>query len=203
MQAARGAVAVFERRLATSSEIDEFLSRLSDDLSPLRDLARAAIELGAWIDRDSGALLLGHAPAKATEAFDICLFPPLSYQKSQGILPLALRLLLTRLNGANLFELRIFGEIDALNRGVRQPLELGMGAIWSVGYEGSQEDEVLFASQNVSWTGQVGYFIRPSGEIIGRGNGNEVPASFLQTWPDFKTWATAVLVPNRLAEPRN
>ncbi len=78
-----------------------------------------------------------------------------------------------------------------------------MGAIWSVGYEGSQEDEVLFASQNVSWTGQVGYFIRQSGEIVGRANGNEVPASFLQTWPDFKTWATAVLTPNPLTEPRN
>jgi hypothetical protein len=196
-------VAVFERRLATSSEIDEFLSRLSDDLSPLGDLARTAIEEGAWIDIDSGALLLGHAPAMATEAFDICLFPPLSDQKSHHISPSALRFLLTRLNGANLFELRIYGEINKINRSVRQPLGLGMGAIWSVGYEGSQEDEVLFASQNVSWTGQVGYFIRQSGEIVGRANGNEVPASFLQTWPDFKTWATAVLTPNPLTEPRN
>lgn len=194
---------MFERRLATSSEIEEFLSRLSDDLLPLGNLARTAIEDGAWIDADSGALLLGHAPARATEAFDICLFPPLSDQKSQGISPSALRLLPTRLNGANLFELRIFGVIDELNRAARQPLELDMGAIWSVEYGGSQEDEVLFAFQNVDWTGQVGYFIRPSGEIVGRGNGTEVPTSLLQTWPDFKAWAAAVLTTNALAQPRN
>jgi hypothetical protein len=201
MRAARGAVTLFERRLAASSEIDGFLNRLSDDLSPLRDLARGSIERGAWIDLESGALLLGHSPARAREAFEVCLFPPLSDPKLRNTLPAALRLLLTRLNGADLFGLRIFGQITALDRSICQPLDLEMGAIWSVGYQDAQADEVLFATQNVSWEGQVGYFIRPCGAIVGRGNGKEVPASFLQTWPDFNAWAIAVLTANWIEEP--
>lgn len=203
MVAARGVVAVFERRLASDGGIDEFLSRLGTDLSPLRDLARNSIERGAWIDLGSGALLLGHASTRAVEAFEVCLFPPLSDQKSENISPSALRELLERLNGANLFELKIFGQIDELNRRVRQPLELEMGATWSVGYEGSQEDEILFATQNVSWAGQVGYFMRSCGAIVGRGNGMEVSASLLQTWPNVKAWAAAVLNPNWVQEPDN
>lgn len=192
------------KRPLAVEDVEVRLSRLPSCLTAVVDAAKAIAQSGAWED-EGGALLAGHQPDQGSEAYDLVLHPGLppsaveAYQDLHEIpLPQALAELLSHLNGAELFRLSIYGaplsmieDPPLLTRSSRAPLNLGSGAHWRYEYEEADPQAVLFASCNVSYTGQVGYFMFPDGQVIGRGKGGAPARS--GPWADVSAWLTAVL----------
>ncbi|GEM_PF-3529993 len=192
------------KRPLAVEDVEARLSRLPSFLAAAVDAANAAAQGGAWEDA-GGALLAGHQPDRGSEAYDVVLYPGLSasaieaYQALHEVpLPAALAELLGHLNGAELFQLNIYGaplsmiqDPPLLTRSGRAPLDLGSGVYWRYEYEEADPEAVLFASCNVSYTGQVGYFMLPDGQVIGRGKGGAPARS--GPWADVSAWLTAVL----------
>lgn len=194
----------WSRKQLTSEEVEARLSRLPAHLAAVAEAVRAVAAKGAWLD-EGGALLAGHQPERGLEAFEAVLHPGLppkaieAYQAARQIpLPPVLTDLLGHLNGAELFQLSLYGaplsmiqDPPRLTRSGRAPLDLGSAAYWRNDYADADPQAVHFASRNVSYTGQVGYFLLPDGRVIGRGRG-EAPVHS-GPWPDLAAWLAAAM----------
>lgn len=82
----------------------------------------------------------------------------------------------------------IYGTVDQFSRTMRNPLDLAMAEFWRSGYAPCGSDYSLFASENVSETGQIGYFISGVGKIIGRRNLEASAPAEAGRWETITEW---------------
>lgn len=176
------------------------------DMKPIADAVSAVAFSGAWED-DGGVFLAGHRSDIGTHVYDVVLFPPLlaveleAYRRINRItFPESLSDILRSVNGCTLFKLNIFGvprsmmENPArLDRSRRAPLDLATGRSWRSSYAKADPDDILFASRNVGWEGQIGYFMSATGRISGRGNGCREVLDETGPWERVGDWLTSEL----------
>lgn len=175
--------------------LQDVVERLRPDYSAIADYLVELARDGVWKDVGSSALLCGYRPDLGSKAFDITLFPPVPpglierFEKQTGrALPMSLRHLYLRANGCFLGRLNIYGIISSFGREKRAPFDLAMGDVWRVSYASCDDEALLFASKNVSDSGQIGYFISPDGRVFGRGNGELHAPDDSGTWMSLAFW---------------
>ncbi len=177
---------------------EQAASRIADIESGFPALAQwlnHLVDKGVWQDKGSDALLIKHRPDVAKFAFEATLFPPMRAGDIERLLehaeirvPPSLMSLYRRFNGGFFGGVSIYGLLSELSRTHRNPLDLAMSGIWRSGYAPCDEALVLFASQNVSWKGQVGYFVATDGSVIGRGNEEHGAPAEAGRWPSLDYW---------------
>ena len=168
-------------------EVEGFIASLPEALAPIGTYFRSKAESGVWADTQSGALMAGHRPDKGAAAFDAIIFPP-APAMSRVAEPPPLSDLYRALNGGFFGRLSIFGSVGQFSRTMRNPLDLAMAEVWSTGYAPCGNDYSLIASENVSETGQIGYFVSGTGEIIGRGNLKSSAPAEAGRWDTLTQW---------------
>ncbi len=162
-----------------------FLETLNDDLLPVRGVIERFASSEVSLDPASGALRLSHRPKIGTEAYACLLHPGVGfdlidrYERIQRArfsdyleIPPLYRNLLTRLNGAYLFDLSLFGiplsmtqDPPLLNRSALQPLDVGTAnENWRLEY-GIARPDFHFAAGPHSNTENVGYFLTPDNSV--------------------------------------
>lgn len=187
----------------TSQEISARFSEGPDFLEPLRDALVRCSSSGGLRELEGDAVLIGPRPDIGALAYDVVLYPPISFESLDAYahltgfsIPPTLASMLAALNGCHFFGLNVYGvplsmtrDPPLLDRSSRAPLELGAGRWWRVNYSGYPEDATLFASLNVSDEGgQVGFFLTPFGGVVGAGNGRAGAPKDYGSWPSFSRW---------------
>ena len=187
--------------------IQERLDSLSGDLLPIRQLADRLIDPAAQLDPDSGNIFLSQRPKLGPESFAVVLYAGitdhmiLSYINSrpaglrgQFTIPHAYLRILNVLNGAELYQLRLYGlppsmcsPTPLLNRSARQPLDLGAANFnWSRQYR-SSPSQFHFGSGPYSYEENLAYFLNADDTIEAR----RVGGSLFGTWPSFAPFLEA------------
>lgn len=185
----------------TARQLQDQLSGLTLDLEPIKSCVMARLPTGAFIEKPGDVVLIGHEPDRGTEAYAIELFPGIGpnvidrYERLHRVeVPTAIRSMLQQLNGCKLLELSIFGiplsmaqEPPLLTRDQRCPFDLGTAIrIWRHGYPLNAPDAVHFASRNVGWDSQVGYFLNANGSVASYAK--NAKAGELSRWDTFAQW---------------
>jgi hypothetical protein len=192
----------------TAAEIAAWFTHTPEYLDHLSDAATALAPRGSVREVNGGAILIGPRPDIGALAYDVVLHPPISpqelgaYEHLAGfVVPPLLSEMLLALNGCKFFELSVYGvplsmtrEPPLLDRSTRAPLDLGSGRWWRVNYLEAPESGVLFASRNVSDDGQVGFFLTPTGAVVGVANGKSLAPQDAGSWPSLSTWWASQLV---------
>lgn len=176
-------------------------SSRSSDLEPIKSCVMAQLPTDAFIEEPGAVVLFGHRPDRGTGAFAIELFPGIStstierYETLHQIeLPTAIREMLRQVNGCNLLQLSIFGippamaqEPPLLSPDRRNPYDLGTAVrIWRHGYPSAVAEAFHFASRDVGWDSQVGYFLRPDGSVTSCSKSIEIGE--VGRWESFAEW---------------
>jgi hypothetical protein len=187
----------------TPAEAISRIEHLPAFLGPVVDAFRAAVPKGAWLDNDSGTLLAGtRLDLGIIHTHEVFIFPPLSDSKLKNYqelhdFPLSNKIveILRYLNGCQVRDLKIYGapasmaeDPPLLNRSLLSPLDISSGRYWRSNYALADGKDQLFASKNVGDTGQIGYFIGPSGQVVGRGNGSHFVNDQSGPWPNIAEW---------------
>ena len=183
-----------------SNQINTRLQALTGELEPIRQAAERLVDQTAKVEIPVETILISHRPAIGTEAYVIVLYPGVSeehiadYEQIQSgrlpasfVIPRAYRALLQALNGADLYQMSLYGlpvsmsgNPPLLNRSVRQPLDLATANFnWKSQYRPS-ESQFHFGSGPYSDAENIGYFLNPDRSIESRRAGGEV----------FGTWAS-------------
>jgi hypothetical protein len=186
----------------SAAELAQRTSSIPEHLSSISQAVTELGSTGALQDR-SGAILIGPWSRDGISSFDVMLYPGisvddlLSYERiHQFSVAPGLAELLLSLNGCTFFELVVYGlppsmarEPPLLDRSDRGPLDIASGRDWSRAYLATPADSTLFASKNVSETGQIGFFLTPDGGVIASGNGEELAPAHGGSWPTLTEWA--------------
>jgi hypothetical protein len=198
------------------TDVEAHVADFPAPLRPIKDAVLGLSAAGGWREGGAGGpIVLGHRPDIAPEAYDIVLWEPLcsdllgAYQERQGVpVPPSLAQLLTHVNGCQMFGLDIYGAPMSmagapplLSRGGRAALDIANGRDWRASYGRSDPAAVLFASRNVSGSGQVGYFISEQGAVSAHGNGDADAPHDCGSWPDLGHWLADV-IPQSRSDPR-
>jgi len=198
----------------STEQIEDRVARLPETLRPVRDAVLAVASSGAWIEGGTGGpVLAGSRPDVGSEVYDIVIFPPLSaehletYQRLHDFtLPEAVLRFLRHVNGAVLFEIKLYGvppsmavDPPQLDRSRRAPLDIASGRYWRHAYAGADPADVLIGSRNVGGAGQIGYFTDPQGRISGRGNGSTEAPMACGPWANLTEWLAAEMAEIRFA----
>jgi len=165
--------------------IRRFLQTIDDDLSPLRGVIERLASSDANVEPATGALRLSHRPEIGTEAYACVLFPGVCLDvidRYEGVhrarlsryldIPPFYKNLLTRLNGAHLFNIALFGVPPSmaknpplLDRSALQPLDVcTANENWRLEYRVARSN-FYFASGSHSSTENVGYFLTPGNRV--------------------------------------
>jgi hypothetical protein len=165
--------------------IKRFLQTIDDDLSPLRGVIERLASSDANVEPRTGALRFSHRPEIGTEAYACVLFPGVGLDvinRYEGVhrarlssyldIPPFYKNLLTRLNGAYLFNIALFGVPPSmaqnpplLDRSALQPLDVcTANENWRLEYRVARSN-FYFASGPHSSTENVGYFLTPSNRV--------------------------------------
>ena len=168
-----------------NSAIKPFLQAIDDDLSPLRGVIERLASSDANVEPTTGALRLSHRPEIGTEAYACVLYPGIGldvidqYESVHRArlsryldTPAFYKNLLTRLNGAFLFNTAFFGippsmtrNPPLLDRSALQPLDVcTANDIWRCEY-GVVPSNFYFASGPHSDNENVGYFLTPNNRV--------------------------------------
>jgi hypothetical protein len=168
----------------------------------------------AFIEQPGDVVLVRHRPDRGPEAFAIELYPGISRQTIERYetlhkieIPTPIRKLLTRVNGCALLELSVFGippsmvaEPPLMSRDQRNPYDLGTAArIWRHGYPSAIADAFHFASRDVSWDAQIGYFLKPDGSVVSCNRRIELGEA--RRWDSFGDWLRFELEETRRHHP--
>ncbi|WP_162925177.1 SMI1/KNR4 family protein [Aurantiacibacter odishensis] len=187
------------------AEAQRLLKRFTAGYETFYEQLTRVAQDGAWTEPGSDAVLLSYWPNVGPAAFGVVLFEPLTFAEIQAFetefgqeLPPSLRHFYTHANGLRFGELSVYGILSEFTRRRRQPLELQMGPLWRSSYAACDSDAILFASENVSFEGQVGYFITKAGEIIGRGNGEAEAPGECGQWDSLAAWLSDRMAPDKL-----
>ncbi|HEY1501965.1 MAG TPA: hypothetical protein VGF88_20490 [Acidobacteriaceae bacterium] len=190
-----------------SETIQERLDSLSGDLLPIRQLAERLLDPAAQLDPDSGNISLSHRPKLGPEAYALVLYPGITEHmilyylnsrpgglRGQLIFPPAYLRIMNVLNGAELYQLRLYGLPPSMcaptpprNRSARQPLDLGAANFnWSRQYR-SSPSQFHFGSGPYSYEENLAYFLNADDTIEAR----RVGGSLFGTWPSFAPFLEA------------
>ncbi|MEO1324905.1 MAG: hypothetical protein AAFV59_18085 [Pseudomonadota bacterium] len=182
------------------NNLDSWLAKLPSEYEPISDLTRQFALSG--VDEDEGGVILaGHEPTRGPQAYAVALFPGLTshaIQRYEALneltIPATVKAFLGHVNGAFLCELSLYGippsMIDnppMLSRSTRNPYDIATANhYWRAGFERVEPTEFYIGGRNVSWSGQIGYFIRDDGSIVSYPKrGTDFP---ITTWPSFEVW---------------
>jgi hypothetical protein len=179
-----------------SADAEEILHNLTGDLEPVRKLVSRYEGARASSDLGSDVLLLSHRPNIGELAYAIEIFAGVSdaliatYETLHDFtVPDLYRGLLMKINGANLFDLSLYGiplsmakDPPLLDRSGRSPLDLATAQkFWIVGYKVTP-GALYFGGAPYSYTENVGYFLFPQKVIQSvRKNG-----AVVGEWRSFK-----------------
>ena len=165
--------------------IKRFLQTIGDDLSPLRCVIERLAASDANVEPLTGSLRLSHRPEIGTEAYACVLYPGVGfdvidrYERVQRArlssyvdIPPFYKNLLTRMNGAYLFNMALFGVPPSmaqnpplLDRSTLQPLDVcSANDTWRLDYRVARSN-FYFASGSHSSTENVGYFLTPDNRV--------------------------------------
>jgi hypothetical protein len=179
-------------------EMKAFLESLEGSLLPVRQTAERIFDEDSCVDPPSGALLISRRTSIAPEAFAFVLFPGIDaklvahYETVHGVrgthefsIPNAFRQVLKHLNGADLFQVSLFGvprtmagNPPLLSRSMRQPLDLATAnQSWSAKYK-PRSDQFHIGSGPYSSHESLGYFLSPDGAVEARRVGGECFATW-------------------------
>ena len=184
---------MFGREETSNAHLEDRIDSWPNLFEPLANRLRAGSKAGIWVDTDSGALLLERDPETGPEAFKVVLFPSASTQALDALeseIPDPLRRLLRCFNGGSFWGIEILGVIESLTRAARQPLNLTMASIWAANYAGTDQHDLLLATENVGRRGQHGYFLSEDGAVVGQGNGGDEAIGIVGEWPSVAHWLT-------------
>ncbi len=165
-----------------TEEIMGFVQTLGDCLNPVRETVERLVGSDAKVE--SGAMLISHKPRVAPEAYACVLFhgvdsrmidhyETLQIQSNRYFrIPPPYREVLTRLNGASLFNIELFGiprsmlqNPPTLDRSVRQPLDLATANMdWRKQYDVGA-DRFYFGCVPHTSNRNVGYFLLSDGQV--------------------------------------
>lgn len=182
------------------SDLESRLAELPSEYEPIIALAREFASYGIG-DEGDDVLLAGHEPERGRLAYAVTLFPGLSADsiEAYGVnhnvsFPPVFKRFLQHLNGAFLCELSIFGippsmllDPSRLSRSNRNPYDIGTANnFWIAEYKYESPPGFHFGSRNVSWSHQIGYFLRSDGSVVSLSKDG---SDFLRrTWPAFDVW---------------
>ncbi len=177
------------------------LQNLAGDLLPIRQLAERLLDSAARLDPSSDTVLIAPKPKIGPEAYAVVLYPGISestvlaYLKTRStglrgdlILPPAWLQVLHVLNGAELYQLHLYGlppslcaPTPLLNRSTRQPLDLGAAnATWSRQYRPSPS-QFHFGASPYSYDENLAYFLNPDATVEAR----RVGGALFAAWPSI------------------
>ena len=183
-------------------EVQRLLDGLSEELRPIRNQAERFLFDGGCIDRATQAALISPRPKIGSGAYAIVLFPGVDsdqisrYEqthqnvgKSNFAIPGRYKCVLESLNGAELFQISLFGVpgamIDSpplLSRSIRQPLDLATAnRNWAADFE-PRVGQFHFGGGPYSFDENLGYFLNPDESVEARRKGGEI----FQSWPSIK-----------------
>ena len=183
------------------------LQSLPGELLPVRLLAERLLDPAAQLDAASDTVLIGPRPKLGPEAYAVVLYAGISestvlaYLKTRStglrgdlILPPAWLQVLHVLNGAELYQLHLYGlppslcaPTPLLNRSTRQPLDLGAAnATWSRQYRPTPS-QFHFGASPYSYEENLGYFLNPDGTVEAR----RVGGSLFADWPSIAPFLEA------------
>ena len=180
--------------------LNEVYTTFEDGFEPILSLLQT-FDKSDFTEEDGGIVLVGHEPERGLMAYAVTLFPGLSiedierYEEATGIdFPKTLKKFLQRLNGAFLSDLSIYGiptsmlnNPPLLSRSVRNPYDVATATkLWRLAYEDADHDEFHFSGRNISWSGQIGYFLRKDGSVVSYPKNKTVYKS--QVWPSLDEW---------------
>ena len=195
------------RQDTTGKQISLIIERFRPEFPALSDhLYNFAME-SCERDEKSGALIFSGLQTELSGSFPSVIFPSIDdralaevCRNSPVNFPATLLNLYRVMNGGFFGTLSLYGVVQHFGRESRAPLDVAMGDIWRVNYADAPDDLILFASENVSWEGQVGYFMEQSGSVVGRGNlKDKAPADF-GSWADLNSWLADRLGAGKIQE---
>lgn len=185
------------------------LTRLDRELVPIRLVAERLAGADSVIDPATGAVLISHRPRIGTEAYACVIFPGVEpevvtryeeIQRSIGSdgfeIPTAYRNVLSRLNGAWMFQLSVFGLPPSmcqypplLDRTAHQPLDLGTAnSDWRRKYAADPE-QFHFGSSQFSAEENIAYFLNANGSVTAMLRGGHK----VWDWPSIEGFLNAEL----------
>lgn len=157
--------------------LDSFVQRLGPELAALE---RLLFRMSGEPVTSGSALLLSHRPAIGPKAYAVSLYAPLTkeeldtYAEAEGlVIPSHYKALLRSINGAQIFELSLFGlhasargQPRLLDRSSHKPLDLvAANRHWRAKYNAAS-DLFYFGSGTLSENENVGYFIDGIGGVF-------------------------------------
>lgn len=169
--------------------------------SPSRLLAERLLDSSAKLDRTSDTIFIAPRPKIGPEAYAVILYPGipdtmiLAYLKARStglrgdmIIPSAYLQILHVLNGAELYQLHLYGlppslcaPTPLLNRSARQPLDLGAAnATWSRQYRPTPS-QFHFGASPYSYDENLAYFLNPDATVEAR----RVGGALFAAWPSI------------------
>ncbi|HEX4311767.1 MAG TPA: hypothetical protein VHZ25_17175 [Acidobacteriaceae bacterium] len=187
--------------------IQERLESLSGDLLPIRQLAERLLDPAAQLDPDSGNISISQRPMLGPEAYAVVLYAGITEHRilyylnsrpgglrGQFIIPSTYLRILDVLNGAELYQLRLYGLPPSMcaatpprHRSTRQPLDLGAANFnWSRQYR-SSPSQFHFGSGPYSYEENLAYFLNADDTVEAR----RVGGSLFGTWPSFAPFLEA------------
>jgi hypothetical protein len=185
-----------------SDAIQPRLQQLTGDLAPICQAAERLLDPSAHIDAASANLLISHRPKTGPESYALVLYAGITDQmisaylkaRSTGLrgslaIPPAWLRVLSILNGAELFEIHLYGLPPSLcgirplhSRSARQPLDLGAAnAQWSRNYRPSRS-QFNFGSGPFSYEENLAYFLNNDNTVEAR----RVGGSLFGSWPSLE-----------------
>lgn len=189
--------------------INRFLESLNGQLDVIRETCRPFVSDDSIVDPASGAMLISHRPKVAPQAYACVLFPGIpdnlisQYEevhskvtKGPFAIPNSYHDALTRLNGASLFQIDLFGLPSSmtnnppiLSRSVRQPLDLATAnRHWLAAFKPKQS-QFHIGSGPFSWEENLGYFLNEDGSVDALRKGGDT----FNTWPNFGSFLAVEL----------
>ncbi len=161
------------------AEIETILQQLTGDLEPVAIVAQRLIGQDSFVDPVSGGAFMSHRPQIAPQAYALRIYPGLNedviaaYENIHSIsICSTYREVLTKMNGAHLFGLSLFGVPAPMAK--RPPL-LDRSAVWPFDIATGQKDWRSPYRAPAGWfflgygpfseTEDVGYFITPDDRV--------------------------------------
>jgi hypothetical protein len=195
-------------------EIRHLLSNLDNELTPLRQVAEELLDEDSLLDPATGAALISRRIKVAPEAFACVVYPGMPAEgiaRYEGIhnlasgaritIPDAYKAIVTRLNGAEVLELSLYGlppsmcnNPPLLSRSMRQPLDLATANNdWNRSFK-PDEAQFHFGGSPYSWEENLGYFLNPDASVEAVLKGGVR----VNQWPTFEAFLNDEL--SRLAK---
>jgi len=177
------------------------LEELCGELLPVRQLAQRLLDPAARLDPSSGTVFISQRAKLGPEAFAVVLFAGISDAmilayfnartsglRGQLTIPPAYLRILRVLNGAELYQLQLYGlppglcgDDPVIDRSIRQPLDLGAANfVWSRQYRSSKA-QFHFGGSPWSYEENLAYFLNPDDTIEAR----RVGGASVGSWPAF------------------